>query len=213
MFKTKLVTAPAELVISVNDLKNFLRIDNNLEDALLELLIKSATNKLESYTDLKFVTQTWDVFLDYFPGARASEAWWDGVREGAISSLVSQSNKITLPIGIGQSLSQFITYTDSGLGVVHTPSDYIFDSVDNRCSVALKEGSSWPTTILRASNGIAFRVVVGFGAASAVPTEIKMAVLELAAHMYENRGDQNEMTMPPHIFQMVEQHRSLKVGC
>ncbi len=58
-----------------------------------------------------------------------------------------------------------------------------------------------------------FRVEVGFGDATMVPADIKMAVKELVAHMYENRGDQNEMTIPPHILMLVESYRRMKVGC
>lgn len=209
--KTKLKTAPATTPISVSDAKTYLRIDNNIEDGMLELLIKSAVEKLESYTDLKFITQTWEVYLDAFPNSK-NEAWWDGTKEGAINDLISQSSQIVLPIGPGISLDEFETFGDDGVPVVSNVSDFIFDDVGPRCSVSLKQGGLWPLTILRASNGIRFEITCGFGSAVNVPNTIKMAILTLVAYMYENRGDQKEITIPNHVLNMVESYRRNKVG-
>lgn len=206
----KLITAPTESPVTVAEAKDYLRIDNNLEDTRIQVMIDAATRYLEGYTGLKFVTQTWDVFLDTWP-MRSTDDWWDGVKEGPISMLTSMQRDIILPIGPAQSLTQFETYADDGIAVQETIANYIFDDVGSRARVGLKIGAVWPVTVLRRINAIKFRVVVGFGTAAQVPQDIKQAVLEVASHMYENRGDQN-LKIPPHILSLVDHRRRVKVG-
>jgi hypothetical protein len=210
MFQLKQVTGPTEPVATVSELKEYLRIDNNLEDGRIEVMESSAVRQLEALTSLKFVTQIWDVFLNCWP-MTSQNKWWDGVREVALSEIVTPERNVTLPIGIGQDLLEFSTYSDDA-EFAELVSNYVIDTVGPRFRVGLKLGGVWPTTVLRSVNGIRFRVQVGFGSASAVPSEIKQAVKELVAHMYENRGDQNEMTIPPHILGLVQHHRREKLG-
>lgn len=211
MFQLKQVAGPTEPVVSVAELKEYLRIDNNLEDGRIQVMEAAAVKMLENYTDHKFVEQIWDVFMDNWPMS-SSRKWWDGTREISINEMVTPNRNITLPIGSGIELVQFSTYSDDQ-EIVETPSNYVFDSAGPRCRVGLKLGAVWPTTILRPSNGIRFRVKVGFGLSAAVPMDIKQAVKELVAHMYENRGDQAEMKTPPHIFALVDGYRRVKLGC
>lgn len=211
MFQLKKVADPAEPVVNVTELKEYLRIDNNLEDGRLQVMEMAAVKKLEDITSHKFVTQDWDIFLDQWP-LQSSNKWWDGTRETAISEIVSPSRNIVFPLGIGQQLLEFSTYSDDQ-EFPENVSGYVFDSVGPRARVGLKIGGVWPTTVLRSNNGIRFRVRLGFGSAAMVPSDIKQAVKELVAHMYENRGDQNEMVVPPHILMLVESYRRQKVGC
>lgn len=211
IFEKVLITPPSEPVVSATELKEYLRIDNDLEDVRLEVMESAAVKTLEAYTDRKFVTQVWDVFMSQWPMS-ANNQWWDGVREIARSEVFTKSRKIVLPIGIVQSFDQFSTYDDEN-EYTETLSNYVFDTQGPRGAIGLKLGGVWPTTILRAINGIRFRVTVGFGNAAAVPKDIKQSVLELVAHMYENRGDQNEMVIPPHVMTLVNHYRRNKVGC
>ncbi len=210
MFNLKQVQGPAEPVVQVTELKEYLRIDNSVEDGRLQVMEAAAVKMLENFTGIKFVDQVWDVFLDNWP-LSTGRVWWDGTKEMAISEVLSPCRNIEMPIGTGIQLEEFSTYSDDG-EVVHNPSDYVFDSISSRCRVGLKLGAVWPTTILRPNNGIRFQVRVGFGTSSAVPMDIRQAVKELVAHMYENRGDQEQMKTPPHIFSLVEGHRRVKVG-
>jgi hypothetical protein len=211
MFQLKQVTAPSEPVVSVTELKEYLRIDNDLEDGRLAVMELAAVKRLEDLTSHKFVTQVWDVFLDNWPRT-SSNRWWDGTREVAISEVVSPSRNITLPIGIGRQLLEFSTFSDEQ-EFPEDVSNYIFDAVGPRARVGLKIGGVWPTTILRPNNAIRFRIEVGFGSASQVPKDIIQAVKEFVAHMYENRGDQNEMVIPPHILMLIQGYRREKLGC
>lgn len=212
MFNLKLITGPANPVISVTDLKTYLRIDNSVEDGLLAVMEAAAVKRLEDETSHKFINQTWDIFLDNYP-IKPSEKWWDGVREMAITEIVTPMRNITFPLGVASSFVEFSSYSDSEV-FNHTVSDYVFDSVGHRARVGLKLGGVWPTTILRSVNALRFRFVFGFGAdETAVPNDIKMAVREFVAHMYENRGDQDAMKIvPAHVLTLIESYRRVKIG-
>lgn len=211
MFNLVLVTPPATAVVSTAELKEYLRVDTTADDNRLTVMEAAAVRSLEAYTDRKFVTQTWDVFMDNWP-MKANNDWWDGSREMARSELFTTDRNITLPIGQAQQLTEFSTYDDSTT-YNENVSDYIVDTAGPRARVGLKLGAVWPTTILRPNNGIRFRLILGYGNAAAVPKEIVQAIKEFVAHMYENRGDQNEMTIPPHVLQLVTHLRRHKLGC
>jgi len=210
-YQTQLVTPPATTVVTVTEAKDYLRIDNNLEDTRILLMIETATNTLQNYLSIKFINQVWDVFLDWFP-MNARTEWWDGVRDYSIKELSGQAKNISLPLGIAKEFIAFNTYADDNTAIPETVGNYIFDNVSNQTRIGLKLGSVWPQTVLRPNNGIQFRIKFGFGdAGTNVPAEIKMAILELCAHMYENRGDQNEMVIPPHILTIVSHWKRMKL--
>lgn len=210
MFNLKLVTPPAEPVVSVSELKEYLRIDNNLEDTRIEVMEKAAVLQLEKLTSTKFVSQVYDIFMDNWP-LSSRNVWFDGVVEAPVSYAVSPTRNITLPLGVLISLDEFSTYSDD-TEFPENIAGYIVDTSGPRARVGLKIGGIWPTTVLRSNNGIRFRCTFGFGAASDVPGDIKQAVKEFVAHMYENRGDQNEMVIPPHVLMLVNGYGRQKLG-
>lgn len=60
---TKLTTAPA-MILSVNTLKDYLRLDITTDDSLLTSFIKSATEDVETYLNRKLNPQTWTTYYD-----------------------------------------------------------------------------------------------------------------------------------------------------
>ncbi len=60
-------TPPALEPVTVSEAKNFLRIDGNVEDALLADMIKAARIGAEQQTGLSFITQTWTLAYDDCP--------------------------------------------------------------------------------------------------------------------------------------------------
>lgn len=210
MTKNILISGPSEPVVTTAELKEYLRVDTTADDSRIAVMEAAAVRSLENYLDQKFITQTWDVYLDRWPVVKNNK-WWDGVRDTAISEIFTMDRNITLPIGRAQSVSQFSTYDDQN-EYAENISDYVIDTFGDRARIGLKLGAVWPTTILRANNGIRFRVICGYGSAANIPAEIKMAVMEFVSHMYENRGDQEKMTIPPHVYTLVNHLRRNKLG-
>lgn len=60
----RLVTPPEVEPVTVEEAKQYLRIDTNEEDGMLESLIKAAREVLEQYTLRAFLRQTWELVLD-----------------------------------------------------------------------------------------------------------------------------------------------------
>ncbi len=117
--------------------------------------------------------------------------WWDGTREGAVTELYGHGGHLDLPFGPLSSVTGVYTYEDDGTENTFDSSNYVIDANAPSGRVSLKLGAVWPATILRATNGVKVRGVFGYGAASsAVPNDIQMAIMTLAARMYEHRGDE-----------------------
>lgn len=62
-----LIEAPAIEPISLNDAKNYLRVDHAADDALITSMISAARIQVESRTRRALMTQTWRVVLDRWP--------------------------------------------------------------------------------------------------------------------------------------------------
>lgn len=206
----KQVTAPSELPVDAAEMKTFLRIDNSLEDGLIETLIKTATSKLEHYLSIKFISQQWDIYFDSF-GPVGKDDWWSGTRDGALNEL-SRCQNLNFPLGPVISLDNFNTYGDDDVAVPENVANYSVDKVGKQGRIGLKTGGIWPTTILRPNNGVQFRVTVGYGDKTKVPFDIVQAVKDYVAYMYENRGDKEATEIPPHVLQLVDSYKAYKLG-
>src|SRR5210317_493379 len=82
----KLVTGPASEPITLESVKDELRIDDTSDDRYLEDLISEARQFIEYRTGLTFLPQTWRLSLDNWPNAH--DVWWDGLREGTIADTI-----------------------------------------------------------------------------------------------------------------------------
>lgn len=208
--KPVLVSGPTEDAVSLATVKEFLRIDGTADDTALGVIISGCTKRVEQFIDRKLVTQTWDVFYDDFPYTEA-DVWWDGVREGSQSELRKPAKYMELPFGPLQSVTYFYSYGEDDVAVDFSTANWQADLKGPAPRIVLKMGGAWPTTILRPVNGVQIRGVFGFGAAAAVPDDIKQGLLSFIAKTYEHRGD--ELPIIPVAAQMLlEPYRRVKVG-
>lgn len=209
-FRSIQITAPATTPVSVAEVKNYLRVDDAADDTLIGILIGAAVKLLEDDLSMKFINQQWDFWADTF-GERKSE-WWDGTREMARSAL-QYSGELCLPVGRIVSVDKFSTYDNSDNEIAENVSNYVVDKVSKQGRLGLKMGGLWPTTVLRPINGIQIRATLGFGATAAdVPQDIKQAIMEVVGHSYENRGDQDKMTIPDHVHQLIRSWKVVRIG-
>ena len=65
--KTKLVTAPTGMLISLNEAKTHLRVDHTEDDGYIQALIMSGITMAEVITNRRFLTQTWKAYADEWP--------------------------------------------------------------------------------------------------------------------------------------------------
>jgi hypothetical protein len=209
--KTLLITPPSESVISLNEIKTFLKIDNNDEDTLLEVLIESSTVRLEEEIGLKFIEQEWEIYFDRFGKLSSGLVFTSG--EGTLSSINQNPNHLNLPFGKIINIDSFSTFDDDDNEYPVDPTSYQADLHSHYGKISLRYGSVWPATILRPSNGIKISGLFGISPDAAnVPKTIKMAVMELTAAMYEYRGDEYPK-IPPTALMLIEPYRRFKIGC
>jgi uncharacterized phiE125 gp8 family phage protein len=164
-----LVTGPDHEPVSLDDMKNHLRVDIADDDELIMAYMLTARRTCERIARKKFVTQTWDLWADGFIG----------------------STKWKLPKSMSplQSVTHIKHYDRADGDTTINAANYIVDTYSQPAKIVLKTGQTWPGDILREVNGVNIQVVVGFGDDADVPEEIKQALKLLVGHFYENRED------------------------
>ena len=162
-----LVTAPTAEPVTLEEAKNHLRVDITADDTLIESLILVARNVCEGINNHKFVTQTWDIFMDAFPGGN------EFILPKSLSPLASVTH---------------IKYTDEDSNQsTFNSSNYAVDIYSDPGRIKLMNDANWPSDTLYEINAVEIRVVVGYGDDADVPQEYKQAILLLLGHWYENR--------------------------
>ena len=152
--------------VTLDEVKAQCRVSSLTEDTLMTSLIKAARSYVEELCG-PLITQQWEEYFDNWPSG---------------DTIYLSKQRL-------QSVD-YITYTDED-EVVNTLSatDYTVDTKDSyRPRIVLKEDSSWPTDSLFNVNPIIVRFVCGYGDATTdVPEPIRLAILMLIAHWFENR--------------------------
>jgi len=125
--------------------------------------------EVENDTRRGLLTQTWDHYLDLFPGC----------------------NYIKLPLGNLQSIV-YMKYRDSDGDWTTMTLDtdyYLEQNGDQIGRVVLPYGETWPTFTAWPYKNIVIRFVCGYGdAASDVPAMAKAAIKRRCALLYFSRG-------------------------
>ena len=185
-----LVTAPASEPVTASELRSHLRADSTeLPDAEANALIAEARQMIEDLIGLAFISQSWRLSLDRWPGG--AEAWWDGVRQMAISELYAPNymTSVMLPRWPLASITSVTVFDeDSNSQAVTVANTFDVDTYQVPGRLTLKRGSTWPIA-LRANDAIQIIYVSGYANAAAVPAPMKRALKQLAAFLYTNRGD------------------------
>lgn len=136
------------------------------EDGAISRMIRTARKDCEQYQGRTYVTQTYDLYLDRFPGKR-----W-----------------LEIPVPPLQSVL-FIKHKDAAGNIQTMPAtDYEVDAVSEPGRIGLACGQSWPTTY-DGINTVQIRFVAGYGLTADVPDEVKTAILMMVADLYSHRGD------------------------
>lgn len=187
--RLSLVTGPTEEPISLEEAKAHLRVDGNDEDTLIQSLIVAAREHVETITRRALLTQTWDLFFDYWPGPG-----WRWVPPHPYETLVYRpavpgwgSTLVVLPLPPLQSVTE-VCYTPAG-GEEQTlaSTEYVVDTVSEPGRIVVT--GDLPGDELAPVNGVRIRFVAGWPAAEAVPQTIRQAMHLLVGDFYENREE------------------------
>ncbi|WP_176083419.1 head-tail connector protein [Martelella sp. HB161492] len=157
-----LTTPPASEPVSLDEAKNYLRIDHDDDDELITGLIVTARKHLEALTGLSLMTQSWRLYRDSWP----------------------KSGMISLAHGPVASVSSVTVYDAEGNANAVALDRARLDGTARPVRFYLPEIAA-----ARASmNGIEVDFIAGYGAAADVPEPAKAAITRHVAHMYALRG-------------------------
>lgn len=176
----RVTSQPIDEPISLETVKNHLKVDFSADDALINSLIITAREFVENYTLLRLMPQTITEHFDVF---------------------VSPLELSCAPL---RSVSS-ISYLDSDSQSVVLGSIYKSQQYALLPRLVLKANESWPTTVNEQS-AITVVYTVGFDDADAVPEILKSAMLLMISHWYENRQD-TVRRMPTMVEFMIRPYR------
>lgn len=160
------VTAPTIEPLTLTEAKKHLIVETTDDDVYINSLIKAARRQVETITRRALITQTWDLYLDDFPG-------WDGY--------------IEVPKGTLQSVTS-ITYVDeNGTSQTLSSSNYQVSTAGAPGRITPAYELDWPVT-RDIMDAVIIRFVAGYGdSASDVPDDIRHAMKMIISNMYDNR--------------------------
>jgi uncharacterized phiE125 gp8 family phage protein len=162
----KLKTGPALEPVSLQEVKNQLRIDGTDEDLYLAGLVASARERIENLCG-PIMTQTWYQYEDEWPGG---------------DELIIAKPRL-------QTVTS-IKYTDSdGVQSTLAATDYTVDTAgEQKPRIVLKDTATWPSDELFNVRPIVIEFVCGYGTdPNLVPVNLWRAMLILVSHWHAFR--------------------------
>lgn len=163
--------APAVEPLTSAEVADFLRIDSAEETNTIDLLIASARQEAEDYTGRQIITATWQWKCDTWPADPDGVIW------------VPKPNLATVTS---------ITYVDTaGTTQTWSATEYTVDTVSVPGRIYCAYGYSYPD-LREIENAVTITYTAGYGAtASTVPARLRLAMLHMIGHWYENREPVN----------------------
>jgi len=206
-----LVTGPTSEPVSVDDAKEFLRVDGGDDDALIGSLITAARQHIDGrdgWLGRCLITQTWDLFLERFPGFGLWGYYANLPPVAGYGNYRYEMQDIIVSLPPLQSVTS-ITYTDTaGAPQTLNSSTYVVDATSQPGRIMPAVGQTWPATRPQV-NAAVVRFVAGYGVADAVPEPIRMAIKAMVAHWYENREPAGALLspLPMHLDALLAPYR------
>ena len=184
MIKYTQLTAPAAEPITTAEVKAQLRLSTSADDTLIgDTIIPGVRDFAERHTMTAIPKRTFTAVYDNVTTRKASAlGWWDGVQQGSVSETVIV-RKLELPLPPLVSVEEVRTFDRNGDSTVFSSTGYYLDTYGEPGSLVLKDGATWPSN-LRDLNALEVDFTAGY---DTVPPMLKIAMLQIAAHWYENR--------------------------
>lgn len=186
------ISAPAASPVSLGELSSHLRLnfgfaDSGVEDALLQLYLENATRALEQRLGQALILRSF----------RLETECWD--RDG----------RFAMPIGPVAELTA-VNLVSAATTVSVAIEDLALTPGASRQVLSTASGGVLPLPPNGGKAEILFDAGYGL-VGSAVPGEIRQAVLILAGHLYQNRDGDNDATFPAMVSSLIAPHHVLRV--
>ena len=180
----KISTAPTQEPLTLQDVKDYLRLDDAVDERVLQDLIEAARMHCEEHTGRALMTQTLTLTLDAFD--ELADPLFEGTR--TIPYKNYYKSHIDLPRAPIQSVTSVKTFDDSDNATTFATTRYFVDVQREPARVVLRTGETFPTA-LRVANAIEVIYIAGYQSRAAVPAPLRMGMLQYIAFLYEQRGD------------------------
>lgn len=179
----KLITPPADYPVTLEEAKAHLVVEHTEHDSLIEIYVAAATQNVDGPTGFlgrALIEQTWDYYLDAFPGHRNH----GGCRHAAFHTI-----EIPLPPLI--EVVEFKYQDSAGNEQDVDPDLYVVDFASEPARIVLLRGSQWPMA-REAANAIRIRFRAGYLTSDSPPADntpfpIKAGILLHVGDLYRNR--------------------------
>lgn len=176
---------PTATPVSLAEIKAHLLVEHDDDDVALNLLLKAATNYVQTAANVYLMPQTVEVSFSELCGDRVELPVWP-IR--AVSS---------------------VQYADAdGATQTWSSGDYQTWLAHRPPLIAPAYGEEWPTTRAGLMRAAWVTATVGYANAAAVPEEAKHPVRLIVAHGYANKGDgkdpTGELGIPPAAVRFIE---------
>jgi len=181
----QVTTEPTAEPLSLQEVKEYLRVDDSTDERVVRPLIETARRWAETHMNRSIMSQTLTLQVDAFD--ELAEPLWEGSRQRP-ADLNYYKRYISLPRPTVTSVTSVSTFNDSDTETTFASSKYYVDTAREPARIVLRKGETFPTA-LRVANAIKVVYVSGYTNAYSVPEPIRMGMLQHIAFMYEQRGD------------------------
>jgi uncharacterized phiE125 gp8 family phage protein len=172
-----LVTAPVLEPVTLAEAQAFLNVDSSDDETLIETLISTAREIVETYTARALITQAWKLVQPRWPdGCYIGDVYAEAIALDRSPLAAVQSIKYYPASGAAQA-----TLSAAAYHVLTGPTPGL---------VVLLTTESWPALYDR-PDAVEVNFTAGVATAALVPKPLRHATLLLLAHLYENRAPVN----------------------
>ncbi len=186
------------------------------QDSTLTRAIASGRRAAESYTRRALMTQTWELWLDRFPGEDARRAFWHRDSSRAVHR---EDFALKIPLPPLQSITSVKYIDETGAEQTMDPSAYQLDDASEPAQLFPAVGTCWPRTQCDTVGSVKVRFVAGYGdAEESVPEDIRSWILMRVGHWFENReataaarGSGSDLIEVPFVDELLNPYRVLEV--
>ena len=160
----QITDGPSDEPLTTSEVKEWLKVDYDTDDTLIDGLIGAARRHAESYTGRLLMPQRVEEYFDFFEYP-------------------------TLNLSFQPSTFLGVEYLDEdGATQTLSASDYTVDIISRPSRIVINPDKSWPVTGSY-PNAVTVEYIAGFADAASVPDSFKTAMKLLIAFLYENRED------------------------
>ena len=162
----KVKTPPTGEPVTIEELKEHLKVSHTDEDTLITSLGKAAREYIEKLTDKVLLTTVVQEYFNEFPLDNICLTVQPVISIDSVSYIAAETEDLTT--------------------TTLEATKYRKDTVSDPARIAPRSGESWPNT-RKELNAVIVEYKAGFGVASDVPDRFKTAIKLLTAELYENR--------------------------